>query len=77
MRWISSIGYMPNDGKIILRFSADILPFLGLLKGGFTSYKLEHVGAIHRSIFGKSDTSKLYKNIMIENVMKEVQRWIV
>lgn len=43
-RWISSIGYMPEDGKIILRFSQDMLPFLGELKGSFTRYKLEHVG---------------------------------
>lgn len=43
-RWISSIGYMPEDGKIILRFSKDMLPFLSELKGSFTRYKLEHVG---------------------------------
>ncbi len=43
-RWISSIGYMPEDGKIVLRFSLEILPFLGLLEGKFTRYKLEHVG---------------------------------
>ncbi len=43
-RWISSIGYMPEDGKIVLRFSLEILPFLGLLDGKFTRYKLEHVG---------------------------------
>lgn len=43
-RWISSIGYMPEDGKVILRFARDMLPFLGELKGSFTRYKLEHVG---------------------------------
>lgn len=43
-RWISSIGYMPEDGKIVLRFAQDMLPFLGALKGSFTRYKLEHVG---------------------------------
>lgn len=44
MRWISSISYMPEDGKIILRFAQDMLPFLGELKGTFTRYKLENVG---------------------------------
>ena len=43
-RWISSIAYLPDDGKVILRFSKDILPFLGELKGQFTRYKLEHIG---------------------------------
>ncbi|MDQ7089500.1 MAG: replication initiation protein [Methylococcales bacterium] len=43
-RWISSIGYMPEEGKIILRFSQDILPYLSELKGQFTRYKLEDVG---------------------------------
>jgi plasmid replication initiation protein len=44
MRWISAIKYLPDDGKIILRFSQDMLPYLGELKGSFTRYKLEHVG---------------------------------
>ncbi len=43
-RWISSIAYLPSDGKVILRFSQDILPFLSELKGQFTRYKLEHIG---------------------------------
>ena len=43
-RWISSIGYMSEEGKIILRFSQDILPYLSELKGQFTRYKLEDVG---------------------------------
>ena len=43
-RWISSIGYMPDDGKIILCFAQKLLPYLSQLKGTFTRYKLEHVG---------------------------------
>jgi plasmid replication initiation protein len=42
--WISSIDYLPDDGKIILYFAPKILPYLGQLKGKFTSYKLEHIG---------------------------------
>jgi plasmid replication initiation protein len=42
-RWISSIGYMPEEGKIVLTFAQHLLPYLSQLKGGFTKYKLEHV----------------------------------
>jgi plasmid replication initiation protein len=41
--WITSIDYMPDDGKIILSFAPKILPYLGQLKGSFTYYRLEHV----------------------------------
>ena len=43
-RWISSIGYLPEDGKIILCFAQKLLPYLSQLKGTFTRYKLEHIG---------------------------------
>ena len=42
-RWISSIGYLPEDGKITLCFAPKMLPFLSQLKGTFTKYKLKHV----------------------------------
>jgi plasmid replication initiation protein len=44
MRWISSIEYLPDEGKIILCFSQKILPFLSELKVTFTKYRLEHIG---------------------------------
>ena len=44
MRWISSISYMPEDGKISLCFSQKILPYLSELKGQFTKYELKHIG---------------------------------
>lgn len=44
MRWISSIKYLPDEGKIILRFAQDILPYLSELRESFTKYKLEHIG---------------------------------
>lgn len=44
MRWISSIKHLPDEGKIVLMFAQDILPYLSLLKGEFTKYKLEHIG---------------------------------
>jgi plasmid replication initiation protein len=43
-RWISSIGYMPEDGKITLCFAQKLLPYLSGLKGSFTRYDLVHVG---------------------------------
>jgi len=44
MRWISSIKHLPDDGKVILMFAQDILPYLSEIKNTFTKYKLEHVG---------------------------------
>lgn len=43
-RWISSIGYIPEAGKIVLRFAQDMIPYLSELKGQFTRYKLEYIG---------------------------------
>lgn len=42
--WISGINYFPDDGKIVLRFAKDILPYLGNIRGSYTKYKLEHIG---------------------------------
>jgi Protein involved in initiation of plasmid replication len=44
MRWISSIEYLTGEGKVSLRFSQDILPYLSELKGQFTRYELKHIG---------------------------------
>lgn len=41
--WITSIDYIPDEGKIVLFFAPKILPYLGQLKGSFTYYRLEHV----------------------------------
>jgi plasmid replication initiation protein len=43
-RWVSSIDYIPEKGKIAVYFAARMLPYLGKLRGEFTKYKLEHVG---------------------------------
>jgi plasmid replication initiation protein len=43
-RWISSIIYFPNEGKISLCFAKAMLPYLSELKRCFTQYKLEHIG---------------------------------
>ncbi len=50
-RWISSITYMSEEGKISLCFAQDMLPYLSELKGQFTRYKLEHIGKM-TSIYG-------------------------
>ena len=44
MRWISSIEYLSDDGKLSLCFSKKMLPYLSELKGQFTRYDLEHIG---------------------------------
>ncbi len=43
-RWISSIGYIPEEGKVILCFAQDMLPYLSELKGAFTRYELKYIG---------------------------------
>lgn len=57
--WISSIDHIPSEGKLIVRFAQRMLPYLGQLKGSFTRYKLEHVGAM-KSIYG----IRLYELLM-------------
>lgn len=42
-RWVASIDYIPEKGKIVVYFAARLLPYLSLLKGQFTQYKLEHI----------------------------------
>ena len=44
MRWISSIEYLTDEGKISLCFSRKILPYLSELKGQFTRYELKYIG---------------------------------
>jgi plasmid replication initiation protein len=57
--WISSIDYIPDDGKIVLFFAHKILPYLGELKGQFTRYELKHIGNM-TSIYG----IRLYELLM-------------
>ena len=59
MRWISSIKHIPDEGKVILMFAQDMLPYLSELKGQFTRYKLEHIGNM-TSIYG----IRLYELLM-------------
>jgi len=42
-RWISSIDYVPGEGKVVLRFALGIIPYLSQLSREFTKYKLKHV----------------------------------
>jgi len=44
-RWISSIDYMPGEGKVVLCFAVDIIPYLSQLSREFTQYKLAHVAS--------------------------------
>jgi plasmid replication initiation protein len=45
-RWISSIDYLPELGKVSMYFAQKMLPYLSELKGNFTFYQLEHIGAM-------------------------------
>lgn len=42
-RWISSIDYIPNHGKIRLMFAQKMIPYLSVLEREFTKYKLESI----------------------------------
>jgi plasmid replication initiation protein len=46
-RWISSIDYLPELGKISLYFAQRMLPYLSELKGQFTFYRLENISAMN------------------------------
>ena len=59
MRWISSIKYIPDEGKTILSFSKDMLPYLSDLKGRFTRYELQNIGKM-TSVYG----IRLYELLM-------------
>lgn len=42
-RWISSIDYLPGEGKLVLSFAIGIIPYISKLSKEFTQYKLKHV----------------------------------
>ena len=50
-RWVQEVEYIEDEGRIELRFSHSILPYLSLLQREFTSYKLRHVATM-RSTHG-------------------------
>lgn len=58
-RWISSIDYIPERGKVALYFAPRMLPYLGALKGQFTFYQLKNISKM-RSIYG----IRLYELLM-------------
>ena len=45
-RWISSIDYLPELGKVSMYFAQKMLPYLSELKGTFTFYQIEHIGGM-------------------------------
>jgi len=46
-RWISSIDYSPETGKVILYFAYRMLPYLSELQNKFTFYNLESIGEMN------------------------------
>lgn len=42
--WISSVVYIPNEGKVRLYFSLHLLPYISQLTSEFTKYQLQEVG---------------------------------
>ena len=50
-RWISSIGYIPGDGELMITFAGPIIPYISLLEGRFTRYSIYSISDMH-SIYG-------------------------
>ena len=50
-RWVQEVQYIPDEGRVELRFAHSILPYLSLLQREFTTYKLRHVASM-RSTHG-------------------------
>jgi plasmid replication initiation protein len=42
-RWVYGIGYVENEGKIQLRFTPEIMPYLTQISRDFTQYKLSNI----------------------------------
>jgi len=42
--WISSVAYIPNEGKVRLFFAHHLLPYISQLTTEFTKYQLQEVG---------------------------------
>ena len=46
-RWVSTVNYHPDAGKISLLFAPLLLPYLSELQGQFTFYLLENISAMN------------------------------
>jgi len=42
--WISSVVYIPNEGRVRLYFAPHLLPYISQLTSEFTKYQLQEVG---------------------------------
>lgn len=47
--WVQSMFYVDDEGKIEIRFSKDILPYVCQLKQQFTIYKIKNIGMMSSS----------------------------
>lgn len=56
INWFSSVQSPPGEGKIVLRFSVDIKPYLFAIEGNFTSYPLKNT-----LLFKGSYSHRLYE----------------
>jgi plasmid replication initiation protein len=65
-RWISSIDYLPGEGKLVLSFSRGMIPYLSQLSKEFTQYKLKHV-ARFESVY----SIRLYEMLVQWNTVGE------
>jgi plasmid replication initiation protein len=79
MNWISSIDYQPGEGKVIIRFTNEMIPYLSNLSNKFTQYKLKNVMQfkstysirIYEMLMQWSSTGK--REVEIEWLKKQLQ----
>ena len=64
-RWIQTADYLEGNGRVEVRFSKDILPYLANLKGNFTKYRLEAVARL-----SSSHAVRIYE-LMVESRYKQ------
>jgi len=48
-RWVSSVRYFENDGRVAVQFAPDVLKYLSELRSEFTQYKLQYVSKFRSS----------------------------
>jgi plasmid replication initiation protein len=70
MRWVYRRAvYHSREGKVTIKFSPDLIPYLGQLKEQFTGYKLANVKAL-KSIY----SIRLYE--LLTQYLPAGERWI-
>ncbi|GEQ23279.1 hypothetical protein CBU02nite_37850 [Clostridium butyricum] len=72
LAWLSSARYKTGEGKVILKFSPDLKPYMLELKELYTSYKLENI-LILKSKYSIRIYEILKSNLFKKNIEIEIE----